>query len=281
MTIGALIELCRGMWRRHGMLLVAAGVVLALLLLIPAVPAHAQIPGLDAAVIAGAINSIGTALSNVVGSGLSALSDILNGIRSVMQALMDFFSTIVYPRALIEQARGLVSSIQGIFTSIRNLIDLPTHSATLANPRALENLILSRNPESIVSVAQAFDRVYQPLPPAAQLAPELRDVLDMCDAQAKAALKRSIAIDRIAGQTMDAADRVSAGLAMAAPGTAPMVEALAAALLVRAHANTQQAMAELMRIRAIAAASESALLKLNATQAERTRQNFADSLRRR
>ena len=46
----------------------------------------------------------------------------------------------------------------------------------------------------------------------------------MTDATAQAAFKKAIAIDAAADQLMDASDQLAAELAVAAPGTAPMIE---------------------------------------------------------
>jgi hypothetical protein len=67
----------------------------------------------------------------------------------------------------------------------------------------------------------------------------------MTDAAAQDAMKRSLAIDAIADTEMQAADWINEELQQTAPGTAPMIEAEAAAWLVRANAYTQSALAEL------------------------------------
>ena len=68
-------------------------------------------------------------------------------------------------------------------------------------------------------------------------------------------------------------------LAQAAPGTAPMVEAEAAAWLVRANAYTQSALGDVMRVRAISLANSGAQLKFNAANGAQIRQNTLDSLK--
>ena len=57
-----------------------------------------------------------------------------------------------------------------------------------------------------------------------------------------------------------------------------MVEAEAAAWLVRANAFTQSALGDVMRLRAIALANSSAQLKFNANNAAQIRQNAMDSM---
>jgi hypothetical protein len=114
--------------------------------------------------------------------------------------------------------------------------------------------------------------LYQTVPVTGNASPQTRDLIDMSDAAAQAAMKRSLAIDAIADTEMQAADRINQELQQAAPGTAPMVEAEAAAWLVRANAYTQSALGDLMRLRAVALADSSSQLKLNAAHAADTRQ---------
>jgi hypothetical protein len=78
---------------------------------------------------------------------------------------------------------------------------------------------------------------------------------------------------------MQAADRINAELAQAAPGTAPMIEAEATAWLVRANAYTQSALGDVMRLRAVALANSGAQLKFNASNGAQIRQNAMDSLK--
>jgi hypothetical protein len=153
-------------------------------------------------------------------------------------------------------------------------------SATLANPRQLEAVLLSRNAGNIGQVPNRFTTVYQPIPPATDAPAPMRDLIDMTDATAQAALKKAIAIDAAADQLMDASDQLAAELAVAAPGTAPMIEAQSAAMLVKAHALTQSATAELFRIRAIDMANTGASLKFNANHASDTRRDLTNMFKK-
>jgi hypothetical protein len=166
--------------------------------------------------------------------------------------------------------------VQGFYNVIRGLVNLNVASATLANPRQLEAVLLSRNAGNIGQVPNRYITVYQPIPPATDAPAPMRDLIDMTDATAQAALKKAIAIDAAADQLMDASDQLAAELAVAAPGTAPMVEAQSAAMLVKAHALTQSATAELFRIRAIDMANTGAALKFNASHASDTRRDLTN-----
>ena len=69
-------------------------------------------------------------------------------------------------------------------------------------------------------------------------------------------------------------------LASTAPGTAEMIGAQAGAWLVRSNAYTQQAMAELMRLRAVELAGQGARIKEAARFTRETRNKLTEMNRR-
>ena len=130
-------------------------------------------------------------------------------------------------------------------------------------------------------MASEYAAVYSTVPPPDDASPEVRDVIDMTDAVALAAMKRAIAVDAIADLELQAADRILEEVRAAAPGSAPIVEAGAAAWLVRANAYTQSALSELMRLLSIDLAASGAELKLDAQHLSQLRKNMGDALQRR
>jgi hypothetical protein len=244
-------------------------------------PKPAQGQFIDWAAIVGAINAINTAITNVIGEALKAMNETLGSINGIISAVQNLFQNVVYPQTAIVRARGLVGQVMNIYNQIRAISQAAVNSATLANPRSLEGTLLSRNPLQIPNVGANFQGVYQPLPPATQAAPEMRNVIDMSDAAAQAAMKRAIAIDAIADRELEAAEQMLSELQVAAPGTAPIIGAQGSAWLVRAHAYTQAALADSMRLRAIDLANSGAALKFNATSNTNTRQNAGTVMRRR
>ncbi len=226
-------------------------------------PAQAQLGLPIVGIIVAALNSINSAITNVIGGALQAMNQTLGTINGIIGAVHDLFRNVVYPQAAITRAQGLVAQVMGIYNQIRTIAQSAVNSATLANPRTLEQTLLSRNPLQIANVGANFQGVYQPLPPATDASPEARNVIDMNDAAAQAAMKRAIAIDAIADQELRAAEQMLAELQVAAPGTAPMIGAQGSAWLVRAHAYTQAALADSMRLRAVDLATAGAELKFN------------------
>jgi hypothetical protein len=253
-------------------------VLLLIVLLVAPRPVRAQF-GIDLGAIVAAIDSIGSAIANTIGPALRTMNNALGTLNNLMNTIQAFFVNIVYPQASINRALGLVGAIQGLYTQILATSHVNVASATLANPQQLEQILLSRNPLNVQGVSANYQTLYQTVPVPQNASPQTRDLIDMSDAAAQDAMKRAIAIDAIADTEMQAADQINTALGQAAPGTAPMVEAEAAAWLVRANAYTQSALGDVMRLRAVTLANSSAQLKFNASNGAQIRQNAVDSLK--
>jgi hypothetical protein len=220
------------------------------------------------------LSSIANAITNVVGGAL-------NTINSTMTSIEAFQRSVVWPQDLIDRVRSVVGSVQGIFNQVRGIGQINVASATLPAPRQLERTLLSANPDQIPQVAADYATVYLSIPPPADASPQVRNLVDMTDAVAQAAMKRAIAMDAIADLEMEAADRILREIQSAAPGSAPILEAGAAAWLVRANAYTQAALTELMRLRAIDLANAGAEVKIHAQHGTTLNEKVGDVLRRR
>jgi hypothetical protein len=253
-------------------------VVALLVALIAPQPTRAQF-GLDLPAIVAAINSIGSAITGTITPALQVVNGALGTLNGLMSGIQAFFGNIVYPQNAINRALGLVGAVQGQYTQMQATSRVNVASATLANPQQLEQLLLSRDPQNVPGVTANYQTIYQTVPLPQNASPQTRDLIDMSDAAAQAAMKRAIAIDAIADTEMQAADQINSQLAQAAPGTAPMIEAEAAAWLVRANAYTQSALGDVMRLRAVTLADSGAQLKFNAANGAQIQQNALDSLK--
>jgi hypothetical protein len=222
------------------------------------------------------MTSVNTALRNVIGPILQEINSIMTAAQQIMGAIFDFQRNVIYPQQAIDRARALVGQVQGIYAAIRGIWTVIVRSATLPNPRQLEAVLLSRDAGQIGAVGGNFSAVYTPLPTATEAHPAQRDLIDSSDAAAQAAMKRAIAIDAIADQELAAAEQMMTALQSTAPGTAEMIGAQAGAWLVRSHAYTQQALAELMRIRTIELAAQSARMKESARFTRETRNKLSE-----
>ncbi len=239
-------------------LAVVSTLLLATLLLIN-VKANGQL-GLDpcCAIISAGLQSISGLLKSVVAKPLG-------DIQSIEQQAATFEQQVVYPAKAIADARGMVGQTQGDLRQLVLISRQPVNSATLPGPRQLEQLLLSHNPQSISQIGPSYTALYGSVMPPNDAPQPVRNMVDATDAEAQAALKKATEIDALADIELAAADKINQQLQSAAPGSAPILEAQAAAWNVRANAYTQSAMAELMRVRSIDLANRSANIKLSAT----------------
>ena len=235
-------------------------------------PARAQF-GLDpcCAMLAAGLASIQSALTGVVGGGL-------NQILGVDKTIEQFQQTVVWPQALINQARSMVGLLQGNLNQMQNLMKLSVNSATLPASQGLERVLLSRNPNQIAQASSAYTALYGPVPAPTEASSQVLNMVDMSDAAAQSAMKRAIEIDALADLELQVANQLNQSIQNAAPGSAPILEAQADAWLIRANAYTQGATADLMRLRSIELANASADIKLGATNTTSLRQALANLL---
>lgn len=251
---------------------IAAGLLLGAAM-IP-VRARAQF-GLDpcCAIISAGLNTISGLLKNVVATPLSS-------IQQIQQDAANFQQQIVYPAAAIDNARGLALEIGGELKQVSQLYQLPTNSATLPIPQQLEQKLLSHDPQTVAQIGQNYAAVYGPVIAPTDAPQPIRDLVDMSDAEAQAALKKAVELDALSDVEIAAADQINQQIENSAPGSAPILEAQASAWLVRANAYTQSALAELIRIRSIDLANTGAELKLSAVGANTLRNNTNQALQR-
>jgi len=266
--------------RTHRIAIIALVLVLALATPQPAeaqlgfLLGLANLVGNGLSALSGILYQVDDALRNVIGPLLDTIDNTLSAIEAIVVQLFTFQREVVYPDDAIRRARGVAGAVAGIYGQIRAIWRTAVSSATLPRPRSLEEIILSGDPGHIANVGARFAEVYTPLPAATEAHPEQRDLIDMSDAVAQAALKRAIAIDAIADQELDAAESMLGALSGTAPGTAEMIGAQAGAWLVRSHAYTQQAIAELMRVRALELAAQGARMKEGARYARESREKM-------
>lgn len=250
-------RLCR-LWKFFRNAIAAMCGLMIVIALLPA-KARSQL-GLDpcCAIMQVGLNSISGLLRNGVATPLGS-------IQQSQQQLMNFEQQVVFPLAAISQARNMALRFEQTFVQMRQLFQMPIASATLPVPQMLEQSLLSRNPEMLPQITTNYSALYGTVMPPANAPQPVRDLVDMTDAEAQAALKKAVEIDALADLELQAAEQITEQLQSAAPGTATMLESETAAWLVRANAYTQSAMAELVRVRSIELANQSDQFKFSAS----------------
>lgn len=237
---------------------VAFGLALVVVVLILPSKARSQL-GLDpcCAIISAGLSTISNLLS-------SSVATPLGGIQQLQQQSTNFEQQVVFPIAAINQARRLAGQLQTQFVQMRQIFQVPVASATLATPQQLEQSLLSRNPGSVPQITNNYAALYGTVMPSTDAPEPVRDLVDMTDAEAQAAMKKAVEIDALADLELQAAEQINQQLQTAAPGSASILEAQTSAWLVRANAYTQSAMAELVRVRSIELANSGAQVKFSA-----------------
>lgn len=231
--------------------------------------------GLDpcCAIISAGLSTISNLLKSVVAKPLSS-------IQQIQQQMLGFEQQVVFPATAINDARALAVQMQSQLRQIGQIYRIPVNSATLPAPQQLEQSLLSHDPQQLGQVGANYATVYGAVMAPADAEQPVRDLVDMNDAEAQAALKKAVELDALADVEVQAADRINQQLTTAAPGTAPILEAQAAAWLVRANAYTQSAMAELVRVRSIELANAGAQIKFGAADTTTLRSKTGQALQR-
>src|SRR5260370_34253713 len=96
-----------------------------------------------------------------------------------------------------------------MYNQIRNIFNIPISSATLANPRQLETILLSRSPGQIGNTPAAYGAVYGLVPLPQNASPQVMDQGDMTDAVAQDEVERTIVSDAATDQELQAADQIN------------------------------------------------------------------------
>ena len=206
-------------------------------------------------------------LNTISGLLRNSVAMPLGSIQQSQQQSANFEQQVVFPMAAISQARNMAVQFQSQFVQMRQLFQLPISSATLPMPQLLEQSLLSANPGAMPQITSNYSTLYGTVMPAANAPQPVRNMVDMTDAEAQAAMKKAVEIDALANLELQAAEQINQQLQTAAPGTSTILEAETAAWLVRANAYTQSAMAELVRVRSIELANSSGQLKFSASHA--------------
>jgi hypothetical protein len=172
-----------------------------------------------------------------------------------------FEQQVVFPITAINQARGLAGQFQGQFVQMRQIFQVPVASATLATPQQLEQSLLSRNPGAVPQITNNYAALYGTVMPSTDAPQPVRDLVDMTDAEAQAAMKKAVEIDALADLALQAAEQINQQLQTGAPGSASILEAQTSARLVRANAYGG------IGARALELANNGAQLKFSAAHA--------------
>jgi hypothetical protein len=178
------------------------------------------------------------------------------------------YQQTVWPTNLINQAKNQIIAMIGQFRGLmQGIMSINPHTATLANPVALENILRDRNTANLGSLSQIYTNTYHPVPQAGKIAPEDRNMTDMDDALAQDNLKTLKMSDQAQDLMLQAADQIENIASTSAPGSAPFLTASSAVANIKSQAVMQKMLAAMMRQEAARVAHDNALRKRRSTLA--------------
>jgi hypothetical protein len=223
------------------------------------------------------IQTVLTTISQTIGGWLSLVEGVISNIQA-------FYEQAIWPVSAINLAKTQIQSIIARFRSvIQSIMTINPHTATLANPAALENIIRNRTTGDLNSVPQVYVNTFRPVPQAGTIAPHDRDMTDMDDALAQDNLMILKGADQAQDLELQAADQIeslagNSSINVSAPGSSSLITAAAVSAEIRSQAVMQKMMAAMLRQEAGRVAHDNALRKRTATYAGQLQNNMTNVL---
>ena len=190
------------------------------------------------------------------------IGDALSEMRKISAAVNNFRQEIIWPFAVINQARGFISATRARYTGLMFQIEsIKNNSATLALPMQLESMFRGAQSGSIGQIPSLYTQVYQPVALSGIAQPVQRNLMDIDDAMAMDSLKTSMVSDQTTQGMLTLADSLEQQAMTAAPGSASMVTAQARVADLETQAQLAKMLAAQLRQEATKLAHQNALLK--------------------
>jgi hypothetical protein len=192
----------------------------------------------------------------------------LNQINELTQEMQQLHQQIVWPLALVNQARGFVSnsinSYRGFMTQV---FTLKSPSATLASPQQLETILHSRQSSQIPALQASFATNYGTVPAVNAASPQDRVMMDIDDALGQQSLKTTLIADQGQDVILATANQMENQVALSTPGSTPFITAQAQVANLRCQAFMQKMLAAELRQEAGRIAHDNVLVKRKSTAA--------------
>ena len=200
-------------------------------------------------------HTITSTLQGPIGGALSEM-------RKVTAAVNNFRQEIIWPLAVINQARGFISATRARYTGLMSQIEgIKNNSATLALPTQLESMFRGAQSGSIGQIPSLYTQVYQPVALSGIAQPVQRNLMDIDDAMSMDSLKTAMVSDQTTQGMLTLADSLEQQAMTAAPGSASMVTAQARIADLETQAQFAKMLAAQLRQEATKLAHQNALLK--------------------
>jgi hypothetical protein len=193
----------------------------------------------------------------------NGVGQVLGGIQRVNTLRQNFQQQLIWPVTAINQAKAEVVQVEREFTSLANQVhQIEVSSATLADPKQLEQISRGRGQLGVAQLQPAFMKVFGAVP--ADATPNDRNLVDVDDAMASGSLKTALVADTVSEQMLNVAEGLEKQATATAPGAAPFVTAEAQIANLQNQAYLQRLLAAELREEAMRLAHGNALVKRSA-----------------
>lgn len=210
--------------------------------------------------------SLITAVQSVLNVINGKVQIALTAINKVRSTINKFYQDAVWPVAMINQARALVTQMIGQYRNLmQSIFNIRLNSAILPNPITLENVVRNHQTGDLAAVTNSFTSTFGSVPTATAASPADRTMMDMDDALAMDNLKTLKESDSADDLALQAADNIEDQASQVAAGSAPFLTATDVAASIQSQALTQRMLAAELRQEAARLAHENALRKRGAT----------------
>lgn len=211
-------------------------------------------------------SSLVTAIQSVLNVINGKIQTALTAINKVRSVIDKYYQEAVWPVALINQARALVTQMIGQYRNLmQSILNIRLNSATLPTPVALENIMRNHQTNDLGALTTSFGNAFGTVPTVPAASPSDRAMMDMDDALAMDNLKTLKESDSADDLVLDAANDIEDQAAQAAPGSAPFLTATAVVASIQSQALTQKMLAAELRQEAARLAHENTLRKRGAS----------------
>lgn len=217
----------------------------------------------------------------ITGTVSGVIAPALADMQAIEARVRQLEQQVVWPGALIAQARSSVRQLRAQFTTaVTEIRSFRLNSATLASPSQLEKLLRGSQSSQIDQIENSYRSVFQPLPSPQSATAAQRALVDMDDASALSALKAAIASDAAGDRQLALADAMEQQTAGAAPGSAPLLAAQAQIAHLQSQAMLHRLLAVQLREEAALLAHDNTLRKQGAASLQELRFNLLRLLNR-
>jgi hypothetical protein len=209
----------------------------------------------------GVFNAIFNSIENDIGGSLGAIDRTAHQMQELSQGT-------VAPLAAINQARGfVVNSIDRLRGPMDQVFTTSFASAVTPGPTQFESILHSRQSGQIPQLQASFVSNYGAIPAAGRASRQDRLMMDVDDALGEENLKTTLIADQGADLILETADEMENQVALATPGSTPLLTAQAQVADLRCQAYIQKMLAAELRQEAGRIAHDNALIKRRAQAA--------------